>query len=130
MIKKILLKYLLIYIFFIIFYFFYKFSCNSNGDYLRLVFAFVESGLGSSSAAFVSASRITEPWSSTNLITSFLPLQNFLIVANVIFLFFRFISNSYFFRYLLSSSCLCRASSIDISRFLMLSKKLQDPLIH
>ena len=92
---KIFFKYLLIYIFLSFLISFISSSRNSNGEFLHLVFVFDGSGSGSSSAAFLLASKIIEPQSPTNLIASFLPLKS---LTNAFFLFFRFISNPYFFQ--------------------------------
>ena len=69
---------------------------------------------------FFLASRIIELSSSTNLIVSFYLLRSLLILAKVFFVFHIYFQFSFFLRYLLNSSCVCRASSIVISRFLIL----------
>ena len=84
--EKIFFRYLLIYIFSLFLVLFINSSRNSNEHFLRLGFAFDGSGSGSGfSAAFLSTSRIIEPYSFANLIALFLLLNSFLILANVFF---------------------------------------------
>ena len=95
-----------------------------------LEFAFDVSAGSYAPGPFLLALRIIESQLPTNLIVSFLPLKGLLLLElGKVFLFFRFISNSYFFKYLLNSPCLYRASSIYISRFLIPSRKATESLI-
>ena len=93
----------------------FKFCLNS-------AFALDGSVSGSSPATFLLAARIIEPQLSANLIASFLPLKNLLILAKVFFCFSD-LFQLLFFRYLLNYSCLHCASFVHISHFLILSTK-------
>ena len=93
-----------------------------NACFLRLVFFFFfdNSGSGFSSAASVLASRIAVIYKFRK--ETLLPLKSLLILANGFFVFQIYFQFS-FLRFLLNSSCLGRASLVDISRFLILSRK-------
>ena len=125
MIKKYSLNICSFIIFFIIFNFFYKFFMQFKQRLFAFIFCicWFWFRFRSSSAAFLLASKIIEPQSSTNLIASFLSLKSLLVIVKVFFIFQIYFQFLFLFRYLLNSSCLCRAYLIYISRFLMLSRK-------
>ena len=128
MIKKYSLNICSFIIFLIIFNFFYKFFVQFKWRLLAFIFCicWFWFRFRSSSAAFLLASKIIEPQSSTNLIASFLSLKSLLVIVKVFFIFQIYFQFLFVFRYLLNSSCLCRAYLIYISRFLMLSRKAKE----
>ena len=114
--KKMFFKYLLIYIFFL-----HKFFKQLKWRCFPSSFCFCCFWLTVFFSCFIFGFK--NHWTIViYIITYFLSLNSFLMLAMILFIF-QIYFQCLFFRYRLSSSGLCRTSSVDISRFLIFINK-------